>query len=158
MRLHSIESVDRIWLTCCALHNMLLEVDGLDAPWDGINVPTSQWEHELGELDHDDVPLALSRVLWPAEIRAYDTSHVGRHQEQGESDDHVGRHQEQGESDDADITSDGDNDSQEVRHVRSLSLKYFRSKLVEHFDIKFWRREVVWPRRRGVVPHEVIRL
>ena len=145
MRLHSVESVDRIWLTCCALHNMLLEVDGMDAPWDGINVPTSEWENKLGELDHDDVPLALTRILWPAEIRAYDTSRVGEHLEQEESDD----------DDDVD-TRDGDNDSQEVRHVRNLSLDYFRSKLVEHFDIKFWQHQVVWPRRRGVVPHEEV--
>jgi hypothetical protein len=25
-----VESADHVWLTCCALHNMLLEVDGLD--------------------------------------------------------------------------------------------------------------------------------
>ena len=29
--LQSIEAVDQIWLTCCALHNWLLEIDGLDA-------------------------------------------------------------------------------------------------------------------------------
>ena len=41
-RLHSTESVDMIWLTCCALHNMLREVDvdGLDEPWDSTKVHT----------------------------------------------------------------------------------------------------------------------
>ena len=130
---------------------MLLEADGLDAPWDGINVPTSEWEHDLGELDEDDVPLALTRILWPAEIRAYDTSRVGEHQEQEESDDLLS-------DDDQDHSESEDDNDNEVRHVRNLSLDYFRSKLVEHFDIKFWQHQIVWPRRRGVLPHENLSL
>ena len=30
IRIHGVESADKIWLTCCALHNWLLETDGLD--------------------------------------------------------------------------------------------------------------------------------
>ena len=48
IRLHSTESADNIWCTCCALHNMLLEVDGLDKPWDGMRVLESVWDGELG--------------------------------------------------------------------------------------------------------------
>ena len=59
VRLHSIESVDMIWATCCALHNMLLEVDGLDTPWDGMKIPSSEWDGELGNLDSSDLPLAI---------------------------------------------------------------------------------------------------
>ena len=29
-RFHSIENYDKMWLTCFALHNLLLNVDGLD--------------------------------------------------------------------------------------------------------------------------------
>jgi hypothetical protein len=29
IRMHITEVADNIWLTCCALHNMLLDVDGL---------------------------------------------------------------------------------------------------------------------------------
>lgn len=29
IRLHNTEVADNVWLTCCALHNMLLDVDGL---------------------------------------------------------------------------------------------------------------------------------
>ena len=29
IRLHGAEAADNIWCTCCALHNMLLEIDGL---------------------------------------------------------------------------------------------------------------------------------
>ena len=34
-----------------------------------------------------------------------------------------------------------------IRAVRDLSLDYFRSKLVTHFDIAFKRTEVKWPKR-----------
>jgi hypothetical protein len=59
VRLHKVQSVDIIWATCCALHNMLLEVDGLDEPWDGVPIPTSQWDGHLGELEEEDVPFAM---------------------------------------------------------------------------------------------------
>ena len=77
IRLHSTESVDMIWLTYCALHNMLLEADGLDEPWDSTKIPSSAWEGELRHLEADDVPVAMRRALCPAEIRQYNTSTVG---------------------------------------------------------------------------------
>ena len=33
IRVHNTEVCDNIWLTCCALHNMLLDVDGLNKNW-----------------------------------------------------------------------------------------------------------------------------
>lgn len=84
IRLHSTQSVDRIWATCCALHNMLLEVDGLDAPWDGVRIPSSEWTGELGNLESADVPAAMRRALSPSEIRAYDTSSLGAASNRGE--------------------------------------------------------------------------
>ena len=131
-----------MWLTCCALHNMLLEVDGLDQHWDGINASTSAWENELGNLDEADVPLAISRILTPSEIRDYDSSSVGNSQipDNGMRDD-------QSVDDDDSMRID-----KEVCNVRNLSLNYFRSKLVEHFDIMFWNHEVHWPKWRGATP------
>ena len=35
-----------------------------------------------------------------------------------------------------------------VQVVRHLSVKYFRCKLIEHFDILFKRHELVWPTHR----------
>ena len=35
VRAHSIELVDEIIKTCCALHNFLLEADGMDITWEG---------------------------------------------------------------------------------------------------------------------------
>ena len=56
---------------------MLLEVDGLDTPWDGMKIPSSEWDGELGNLDSSDLPLAMRRIFSPAEIRVYDTSSTG---------------------------------------------------------------------------------
>lgn len=117
---------------------MLLEVDGLDRHWDGINATSSEWETDLGHLDEDEVPLALHRVLSPSEIRDYDSSRVGQS--------HLPTNDESHDEDDDMIITD------EVRNVRDLSLNYFRSKLVEHFNIKFRNHEVHWPKWRGARP------
>ena len=42
LRFASITKCDQVWLTCCALHNMLLHIDGLNKDWDS-GVP-SNWE------------------------------------------------------------------------------------------------------------------
>ncbi len=75
--LHGTDAVDCIWLTCYALDNMLLEVDGLDQPWDGVTAPTSTCDGELGNLDTEDVPLAIWQLVSPAFVRNYDTSSMG---------------------------------------------------------------------------------
>jgi hypothetical protein len=30
VRIHVVDGVDDVWLTCCALHNWLLDIDGLN--------------------------------------------------------------------------------------------------------------------------------
>ena len=35
IHLHGVDVADNIWKTCCALHNMLLHVDGYTEEWDG---------------------------------------------------------------------------------------------------------------------------
>ena len=75
IRLHSIASADKIWLTCCALHNMLLHVDGLDEKWeDGV---ASEWEGELGQFEPTDIPEAIARLRSPDASRNYDLSRQG---------------------------------------------------------------------------------
>jgi hypothetical protein len=64
VRVQGVETVtvDKVWLTCCALHNWLLDIDGLDKDWDGRNVPTSEWEGELGQLDIDGLPVNVVQL------------------------------------------------------------------------------------------------
>ena len=62
--LHGIDVCDRVWLTCCALHNFLLEEDGLDEGWDA-----SKYLAEEGHHDPQDV----THFLFPATPEDHDT-------------------------------------------------------------------------------------
>jgi len=33
IRIHGVTEPNKVWLTCCAFHNMLLDIDGLDLQW-----------------------------------------------------------------------------------------------------------------------------
>lgn len=61
IRTHRTKPADNIWRTCCALHNWLLENDGMDVPWDqSIVAPAPPNPHE------DDLsapPRVLRRLL-----------------------------------------------------------------------------------------------
>jgi hypothetical protein len=59
IRLQGVEPADKIWKTCCALHNLLLDVDGLDEKWE-YGVP-SDWEGALG--NHDDYDVVYQMTL-----------------------------------------------------------------------------------------------
>ena len=73
IRVHGILTCDRVWLTCCALHNMLLEVDGLSKKWDqGVS---SDWETMD---DHDEeLPNAIRKLMNPSSVRITDLSGNG---------------------------------------------------------------------------------
>lgn len=51
---HSIHVVDSIWLTCCALHNWLLDIDGMDEEWVA--------EIYEGDSNDDTAPLPMQRL------------------------------------------------------------------------------------------------
>jgi len=124
----------------CALHNMLLETDGLDDKWeDGV---LSEWQRELGEHDETSrLPQAVRRLLTPAQARNFDTSGMG-----------VGTDRVNGEA----TENEQDRGRVEVDFtghivVKSLLLQDFRRRLIRHFDIVFKKREVQWPKRNGPI-------
>ena len=138
---------DKVWMTCCALHNWLLEVDGLDAQWE------NDWEGELGMHSADDdalllasrqpsqQPFAMQR-LNSVQIRNYDTSGSGPGPGQ------VSQYaRDQAEPDPKANTDIDDTLDRGTRVVRQLSQAFFTSKLVEHFDIMWLRNKIVWPCR-----------
>jgi Plant transposon protein len=83
IRLHGVERADKILLSCCAIHNCLVEVDCLDENWEQ-GVPTN-WEGVLGLLDQCDVdeyitPFACCRLNSPSlgrSFQTYDTYGMG---------------------------------------------------------------------------------
>ena len=61
IRLQKIESVDRLWCTCCALHNMFLEADGLNDSW--AEGAPSEWEGELGYHSESDISTFTNNII-----------------------------------------------------------------------------------------------
>ncbi|CAB9502528.1 Plant transposon protein [Seminavis robusta] len=153
IRLDGPEAADKTWLTCCALHNMLLECDGLD-----------EWNGSVGENDVVEMrrhaPFAIQRladdqlmsfgsrdheqqcVMEEQQRRAVNRQRGQLQEEEDgvgeiaqESDDHLSGRAQQ-------LAIDGS-----VR-VNSLTYDDFRNRLVEHFDIQFRRHRVRWPERQ----------
>ena len=145
VRIHGIAAVDRVWLTCCALHNMLLDVDGNSEEWSG-GTSINEWMGKLGDIDleHDEVdsPAVFARLSDNLNIRNYDSSGMGPGLD-------VVQTQLDTEADDGDMADDVSLAEDEVRVVRNLPLAYFRKKLVEHFDIMYESGELVWPKSRS---------
>lgn len=126
IRIHGrdlFSKTDNIWFTCCALHNWLLEIDGLDSRWtEGVQ---GDWEGSWGLHDESDARrFGVSRQS--------DLSQIGGIDSTDPSETHV--------------SGDGDEDA---RVVRLMSQRSFREKLIKHFQCKWSRREVVWPSRNG---------
>ena len=158
-RLHGAVAMDRVFLTCCSLHNLLLERDGLNVGWK--NGAQSDWQQDLGHFDPEDIPLRirppngdhLDRLL------RLDTSLVGR--TYGGRTGNVSPAEEC--SDDGD--EDGETpppvdptlvnckDENGKYKVRCLTLAFFRAKLVAHFSICYEMGKVNWP--RGKFPQRI---
>jgi hypothetical protein len=60
IRIQGVEVTDSIWLTCCALHNLFLEQDGLNKEWEN---GTSIWVGPSGEHDEEEVRRYAPRHL-----------------------------------------------------------------------------------------------
>ncbi len=80
MRISGFVNVDKVWFTCCALHNWLLENDGSNCQWRG-KVLLSNREGELGGFNFDglpsSIPNAFARLNANLDPRNYDVSGMG---------------------------------------------------------------------------------
>lgn len=118
-----IENADLVFKTCCALHNMLLEIDGYDKMWEGSIASDPQLDSRVcfaiqslnNPLSHDN-----SRRVVVSEEEALHNPNPPSGQYR---------------------------DTNIACHVRKLSMEDFRDRLVEHFDITFQMHQIVWPTR-----------
>ena len=134
-------------MTCCALHNWLLHIDGLDENWES-GVPSSD-EGTMGELDAEDVPFAIQRLN--SGVAAHETAfaeqlHVSNGSGNGRGSDQSDEVQSYANDPNQDVpieeaTVDG------CRIVCKLPLTYFKGKLVEHFSILRAQGKLKWPKR-----------
>jgi hypothetical protein len=146
VRIHGVDGVDDVWLTCCALHNWLLDIDGLSGEWKN-GMPVSDWKGPIGGMDLEgidagvaNVIVRLSKNLNP---RNYDSSGMGP------GNDLVGEVYGFRDSDSEEGVDEGvETSTTTALKISSLSLPFFRSKLVAHFSILFERNQIVWPKSK----------
>ena len=143
IRLHGISVVDDIWFTCCALHHMLLHVDGLDEKWNkGVK---SMFEGELGwhapgDVENYCAPLIFRRVntgRQSGDLRQYDCSAVGYNAE------NIHQRYAHAEQENAPPSS-----SKKYK-LLSITNKRFRDLLVINFMRRWSLKDVKWPSRTG---------
>ena len=142
VRLHGVNAADNIWMTCCALHNWLLEVDGLNGEWNG----------EIGLHDFDEtttnIPFALRRLNSTSSLREYDSSGMGPGFVDNEED--VANFEEEVQlQENADEAQQGNNcdiEFNECNYVRNQSCNAMREKLITHLNILFEQGKIKWPK------------
>ena len=128
IRVHGVERCDNIFLTCCAIHNWFLEIDGRDGTWES----SAAWFDSADEVQRH-VPFALRRLNNPAAVRMG----LGTPSEETYDVDNMpvrGTHQI-------------NNDTLST-NVLNLDHEEFRKKLITHFDVLFQKRKISWPTRK----------
>lgn len=141
--LHGIEATDKIWMTCCALHNFLLEEDELDEAW-----AASVYLGESGYHDQADVInyLNVSTLAQLDVAQRLDTSGMG-----------VGTDVVEGHTTTSNLTEAIPEEETDVTtgvavKVHKMDLATFKSKLIHHFNIMWKRGQLEWPSRNGTNP------
>jgi len=150
IRMHSVGSVDRIWKTCCALHNWLLDVDGLSENWE--NGVLSVWEGPMGQHSIDAVrmhaaPSVLHDLQNDNELRTYNASRVFVESRCLRTID-CDMAELPDENENVSVTEDFDGpecDASIICNTYHLTLKQFCAKLVEHYGVMSAQTKVKWP-------------
>ena len=133
-RSHGMMKCDRTWLTCCTLHSMLLDVDGLDGEWNNV----------IRQNTNGPTPNAIEKLNNPSLVRNGDLSgsSVG--------DDHIpseGDEQMDEEEDTEMFQACIETNEYGSTSAANLSLEEFRRRLVRHFSVSFMQHSIVWPKR-----------
>ena len=129
VRMGHIKNVDEIWLTCCALHNKLLFIDGLDKNWD-VTGKSSGDDDNMNEVTNNQ-PFSISRL--------------NRNLSRFANDDNNTIH----ESIFKEYTING------KRVVNKMPLDLFRQCLINHFDIRFKMNSIKWPKHLKNKPADI---
>ena len=147
IRGNRVEDADKVFMTCVAFHNWLLENDGLDKEWKSGKQGT--WEGAEGTYQlPSNASRIFARLASPTDAQnrhlGFDVGGNGLGSNEQAAARAIPEHERIGL--DVDGTSDWENrDGSCV--VRKMPLGIFRSRLVEHFDIMYRARQVEWPVR-----------
>ena len=130
IRLSSIKRCDQIWITCCAIHNMLLFHDDYNNNW---NVH----EFESCNGSGSNVNLSNDNLFAIMRLHRTITGNVGN--TNSRVDTHTFNK----------YVEDG------YRVVSKMPLNTFRECLIRHFDIRFKNQSVFWPKHIGKKPTNI---
>jgi hypothetical protein len=143
IRLHGTKPADQIFKTCCAPHNWLLEIDGLDDEWER-GVP-SEWEGSLGQHHLSGPQTAEYFALHHLEAgdAHCDLCSAGY----GTGDGPCNSNNSLPRATSHQTTTE---ETRNIRRVWKLSLPFFRGKLIDHFHILWRQHKIEWPVRNRV--------
>ena len=155
VRLHGVVALDSVWFTCCALHNWLIEIDGVTEEWvGGVRKVVSEWEGDLGCLDYKGVPVevpnALARLSANLDPHNFDSLGLGPGSDVMAENRSLVRSKVAANVascciDDRAIMMGITNGVDCLRSVHYLSLNVFPWLLVNHFALLFSQNKIVWP-------------
>jgi hypothetical protein len=156
IRLNGGECAD-ICLTCCALHNWLLETDGFATTWNNeVSIVNSDWNGPLGEHNPEDdcvIPQAICNLYNPVSMQTYNLSGMGPGSDTLPDVVEEENTYADGILDNASHSEQNENETPEQTAVpivvRNLSLVEFRKHLIKHFDIAYQQRQIKWPSARS---------
>jgi Plant transposon protein len=134
MRIHDIEGMDNIWCTCCALHNMLLDVDGLANDWGSVEMVDAN--EDLGQDEMQDIPFALRRLQRRSSLTEVQFDEVPQARATTEPIDPLTVFRENDES-----------ELEQVYNVRDIEFDSFRRLLIENFEVHRAKKKIQWPTR-----------
>ena len=129
----SITRCDQLWLACYAMHNMLLDIDGRNENWE--NGTPSNWE--LINDSHIETPFTISKLN-----RDFTTDELMQIQTKVDSEMEESKEDLSKKYDK--YTVDG------IRVVAKMPLHLFQQCLVRHFDIRFRRKDIIWPKHMKI--------
>ena len=121
IRLGSIKNVDQVWLTCCAIHNKLILLDGMNENW-GIGESDVNVSNQNNTTNQNHQPFSVTRLN--RNLNAYS-------------------------SDESSTIHSSVFDQYIVdnkRQVHLMPFKLFQQCLINHFDLRFKSQTVHWPK------------
>ena len=135
--LHGVGVCDRVWATCCALHNFFLKEDNLDEMWDASKYLFLEGGHEERDVQHYLSAENPRDAL--AGMHGYDQSGMGAGSEDGTIP--LASIEEAKE--------DSMMSASSHTCVRKMKRDDFKARLIEHFDILWRKNQIKWPSRTG---------
>ena len=145
------------FLTCCALHNKLLDIDGLDEQWEqGVpSIWSSEYDNDRGDDDDEEDDTQDGAAPLPNAIVRLNNAVLERNYGIDESHDEQVPETPPAFLPTAILDTSETNPLLELTQrletrdrilvVRKLKLNEFRESLVVHFSIAVQRNEVRWP-------------